>query len=135
MKRQLQRTWVKRRRTGQRTGQARRSARILCPAYRAWIRAKPCYICYLQVYGYFGAGEIGAVFGRQATRTEVAHIGERGLGQKCSDRQTMPLCNEHHQSGKDAHHGPIGRGFWAHHGLDRDAVIRQLNEAYERGGE
>lgn len=68
--------------------------------------------------------------------TEVAHVGERGLGQKCSDRETVPLCAEHHRTGPHAHH-VLGKNFWDCHGLDRDAIIAKLNEQYreETGNE
>lgn len=29
-------------------------------------------------------------------RVEVDHVGRRGLGQKSSDRETIPLCTKHH---------------------------------------
>lgn len=28
---------------------------------------------------------------------EAAHVGRRGMGQKCSDLETIPLCRIHHQ--------------------------------------
>ena len=67
----------------------------------------------------------------QTTPTEVAHVGRRGLSQKSSDRETIPLCARHHRTGKDAHH-VLGRKFWEHHGLDRDAIILELNTRYEQ---
>jgi predicted nucleic acid binding AN1-type Zn finger protein len=32
---------------------------------------------------------------------EAHHAGERGLGQKCSDRETIPLCAAHHRQWHD----------------------------------
>lgn len=67
--------------------------------------------------------------------SEAAHVGLRGLGSKCSDREAIPLCAEHHRIGPDSHHA-LGRYFWAHYGLDRDAIIKELNRLYdiERNG-
>jgi hypothetical protein len=64
------------------------------------------------------------------SRTEAAHVGVRGLGQKSSDRSAIPLCAEHHRLGRDSHHR-LGKRFWEHHGLDRDALIAELNRRYE----
>jgi len=65
----------------------------------------------------------------QHTRTEAAHVGDRGLGQKCSDRETIPLCAEHHTQGRDSYH-KLGKKFWEHHGLDRFELIARLNAMY-----
>lgn len=116
----------------------RRPVPVADPNYRAWIRRLPCRICYLEVYAWLQVDEIilfcSGLFSRQKSPTECAHVGDRGLSQKCHDRETMPLCREHHQTGKDAHH-VLGKGFCAHHGIERDQVVRQLNDAYERGVE
>jgi hypothetical protein len=82
--------------------------------YLAWIRTQPCIICPPW----------------KRSQIEAAHVGPRGVGQKCSDRQTVPLCLRHHQTGRDAHHR-LGRRFWEHHGLNRDAVIADLVTRYE----
>lgn len=44
-------------------------------------------------------------------QVEADHAGTRGLGQKCSDRQTIPLCSRHHRD----RHGLTGpfRGWSA----------------------
>jgi hypothetical protein len=86
------------------------------PAYLAWIRTLPCVVCL--------AGEIS-----QHSPTEAAHVGERGLRQKCSDRHTVPLCGEHHREGPYAQHR-IGARFWMFWGLDRDAIIADLQRRY-----
>lgn len=117
----------------------RRPVPVDDPAYRAWIKRLPCWICYMEVYAWLDLSDIivfcTSIWRRQKSPTEVAHVGVRGRGQKCADRETMPLCRAHHQTGKDAHHGPLGRGFFAHHGLSREVIIKRLNEAYERGVE
>ncbi len=80
-------------------------------AYLAWIRSLPCLLC--------GGGP-----------AEAAHLGTRAFGQKCSDRETGPLCAWDHRVGPHSHHA-LGRRFWEHHGLDRDTLIRTLNERYD----
>ena len=86
-----------------RTGPARRGT-VRDVAYLRWVRGLSCAICGL-------------------TRgIEAAHVGERGLGQKCSDRETLPLCAEHHRLGMDSHH-VLGRGFWTHWAISRILVI------------
>lgn len=103
--------------------------------YRAWIATLPCLVCFRDVYQSCRslASELPEIEndGRQRTKTECAHVGERGLGHKAPDRETVPLCGVHHRTGKDAHHGPLGRNWWDHHDLDRDAIVAALNTAYD----
>jgi len=68
---------------------------------------------------------------QQLTPTEAAHVGLRGLRQKCSDRETLPLCAEHHRTGPDSHH-VLGKRFWEHHGIDRDIWVAAYAEAQRR---
>lgn len=63
-------------------------------------------------------------------RTEAAHVGQRGLSQKCSDRETIPLCAFHHRTGPESHHR-LGKLFWKHHGLDRYELIRELQSQFD----
>lgn len=115
-------------------------------AYLGWIASLSCVVCDSLVF----CGECGHAqskprdpfcvacdadlrpFRQQFFRAqaEVAHVGDRGLMQKCSDRETIPLCAEHHRTGKDAHH-VLGKRFWAHHGLDRDALVAELQRRYD----
>lgn len=82
-------------------------------AYLAWIRTLPCVVCL--------AGQIS-----QRSPTKASHAGERGLAQKCSDREAVPLCGEHHRA-----QNRIGaQWFWAFWGLDRDAIIADLQRRY-----
>lgn len=96
------------------------------PAYLEWVRSLPCIICVgldtLQRVLLFGF--------KYSSRVESAHVGLRGLGQKCSDRDTIPLCAEHHRTGEHAHH-VLGKRFWAHHRIDRDALVAELNKQYD----
>jgi hypothetical protein len=61
--------------------------------------------------------------------SEAAHVGQRGIAQKCSDLETIPLCAEHHTAGKDSHH-VLGKRFWAHHGIDRAELLAKLQRMY-----
>lgn len=88
------------------------------PEYLAWIRMQWCIIC-----EYVTGSEAGT------RHVEAAHVGRRGLGQKCSDNETVPLCVRHHRTGKDSHH-VLGKNFWKHHGLDRDQMVRRLINLY-----
>lgn len=83
--------------------------------YLAWIRMQPCAVC-----GVFRLGLI-----------QAAHVGFRGAGQKCSDREAIPLCRKHHERGELESHHTLGKRFWLHFGLEREQLIRGYNEAYE----
>lgn len=66
----------------------------------------------------------------QCGKTEVAHVGIRGLGQKCKDRDAMPLGSGHHRTGKDAAH-VLGKKFWGYHGIDREEALEMLRRIYK----
>ena len=76
------------------------------PKYRAWIRTLPCAVC-------------GTRRGIQC-----AHTGDHGLGQKASDRRSIPLCVRCHED-----YGRVGRRqFETMHELDIEVLILRLNE-------
>jgi len=85
------------------------------PKYLDWIREKPCLICERQ---------------DTPSTAEAAHVGERGLSQKCPDSEAIPLCVFHHREGPHAHH-KLGKRFWVLYGIDKDAIIARLNAEYE----
>jgi hypothetical protein len=93
-----------------------RANRNDAPDYLNFIRAFPCVICALLRRIQFG-------------RTEAAHVGQRGLGQKCSDFEAIPLCACHHRTGEFAHH-VLGKLFWVKWKLDRYETIRKYQEQY-----
>ena len=76
------------------------------PEYLKFIRSLPCCVCF-------------------RTRTiETAHVGRRGMGQKSSDRETIPLCSLHH---REQHR--IGlRQFSRDYELNIPQLLAQLNE-------
>ena len=105
---------------------------VVDPKYRAFVRTFPCVACFGGLMADEDFGPLEAVL--QGSRTECAHVGLRGLSQRCSDRETLPLCRaEHHQHGPESHH-KLGKRFWAFHGLDRPALIAEANQRYITDG-
>jgi len=98
------------------------------PKYLAWIRTLPCVCC-------DPPGVLAELFpGRgipDQYPTEVAHVGDRGLGQKCSDLQTIPLCAYHHRTGPESHHR-LGNRFWSKWGINKEELIANLNQRYQQ---
>ena len=87
-------------------------------AYLAWLHGTACSIP-SRMYP-------GSCCG---TPIEAAHFGPRGLSQKVPDRQAVPLCKAHHEQ---LHRlGP--KKFWLLHGLDPEAIIKELNDRYDAG--
>jgi len=89
----------------------RRERGLEDPKYLKFIRSLPCAIC-------------------GACLVEAAHVGVRGFGIRCSDRETIPLCPGHHRTRRDAHH-VLGKQFWEYHGVDRWELIQRYNSAYD----
>ncbi len=108
----ITRTAIRRKRPGK-----PRRGRLQDSDYLEWIREQPCVLC----RKYDTQKQMGI--------TEAAHVGERGLGQKCSDRETIPLCGYDHREGSNSHH-KLGKQFWKVHGLDRNKLIAKYQEAY-----
>ncbi len=98
------------------------------PAYLKWLHTLACICCSL--------GElrprdpIGFWKWTGWDRIEAAHVGVRGMSQKCPDREAIPLCSTHHRLGRDAAHR-LGKKFWEHHGIDPKRLIADLNQRYE----
>ena len=101
----------------------RRKGRKRDQEYMEFVRGLPCAVCSLFT------SDIRWGLGIYAT--ECAHVGERGLGQKSSDRETIPLCATHHRTGPESHH-VLGKRFWDVHGINRDEVIAELQKRYEQ---
>ena len=104
----------------ERQKQARISGRkpVRDPGYLDFIRSRACLLC----------SKIG--YPEQGSPTEAAHVGDRGLRQKCSDRKTLPLCAHHHRTGKFSHHN-LQKQFWSVWNLNRDELIEWYNALYE----
>lgn len=75
------------------------------PAYLKWLHDQPCIVCEIRKE-------------RQRSRTEAAHVGPRGLSQKCPDAEAIPLCRAHHE---EQHR--LGKRFWEAANIERFAVI------------
>ena len=91
-----------------------RTPRDRDPAYLAWIRTQPC-----------------ATPDCRAGFVEAAHTGDRALGRKANDRNCIPLCLFHHQTGPQSYHRLGRRRFEAVHKLDINALVRELNAWYD----
>jgi len=86
-------------------------------AYWKWLGTQPCCVCAMKGLS-------------QKSPTEVAHVGVRGIGQKCNGWDVLPFCGvEHHREGKESHH-KLGKRFWVVHRLERFEMIRRYQEAY-----
>jgi hypothetical protein len=81
-------------------------------AYWDWIRQQPCVVCGVRRF------------------IQAAHVGLRGLGQKCNGWEVLPLCKIHHDRGFPLSHHVLGKRFWLVHRLDRYALISALKQRY-----
>lgn len=79
--------------------------------YMRWIKTLPCAVC----------GRMGS---------EAAHTGPRGLGTKSPDESGIPLCAEHHRTGRDAIHVLGPRQFEDVHGFKVVDLVKRLNEVW-----
>jgi hypothetical protein len=85
--------------------------------YWEWIRQQPCCVCV----------SLGM---KQRSKTEVSHVGARGLGQKCVGQEVLPLCAYgHHREGILSHH-KLSKRFWIVHGLNRFQLLLDFQERY-----
>lgn len=87
------------------------SRRKRYPIFMAWIKTQPCMCC-------------GARRG-----IEAAHCGPRAFGQKCDDRETLPLCKDDHTEGNHSHH-KAGKNFWTFWDIDRDAMFKKYQAMF-----
>lgn len=102
-------------------------------AYVAWVKTLPCCVCVKEGPEYQRHGISGGLYEGcvQTSPTEAHHAGDHAYGRRAPDRTAIPLCgHEHHREGSDSAH-VLGKHFWAHHGIDRDALIARLNQEYE----
>lgn len=128
-------SWLKRQNEVKKVPKARKPRKPPVPKwvlnYWEWVGAQPCVVCRKErdsVIECFGGEAKGNI---QCSPTEVAHVGVRGLRQKCDPREVLPLCGVlHHRLGPYSHHR-LGKRFWEFHGLDREALLRQYQERYE----
>ena len=69
----------------------RRSSRVHDTDYMLRVKGLSCVARELGLDTGFPCGGV----------VEADHAGRRGLGQKCSDLETIPLCTEHHRQRTD----------------------------------
>ncbi len=93
------------------------------PAYLDFIRTLPCAVCVRLAEALGG-------YKPQPSPTEAAHVGIRGLRQKCSDREAIPLCGWHHRESPASHHR-LGKLFWVFQQLDREKLVLGYRMAFE----
>lgn len=88
--------------------------------YLGWIQTYPSCLmkCHFIVTTYISlcAGQIVA-----------HHVSTGGMGTKCSDYETVPLCNEHHRE----IHDKGKRIFQAKYGIDLKEEAERLRREYE----
>jgi hypothetical protein len=90
-------------------------------AYLAWLRLQTCIVA--QFSGELLRTDCGGQY------CEAAHMGDRGLRQKASDHDAVPLCANHHRIRPDAHHR-LGKTFAAYFALDIPAIQAALRKQY-----
>jgi hypothetical protein len=111
-------------------------------SYFEWLSSWPCYVC-LSRYCAQNSMSIAEVLPEARTiaarwttrscgRTEVAHVGIRGLSQKCEDTEVMPLGLKHHQRGPEAHHVHAKGWFERVVGEEPERVFVTLQTLYKR---
>lgn len=116
-------------------------------AYRAWLRLWPCFLCFkrhceMNDIPFWQAAEIPEareLFYREFSLafcgiTQACHVGSKGTGQLCPEREIMPLGFRHHMHPtaggfKDSHHAGT-RTFWTKHDLSRPHVLEFLRHLY-----
>lgn len=90
--------------------------------YLNWLRTQSCAISECESPTRFRFEDV----------VEAAHVGAiRGLGQKCSDREAIPLCAYHHRIGAVSQHS-LQKEFWLYWQMDREETIEMYNQLYEQ---
>jgi hypothetical protein len=83
------------------------------PKYLAFLRKLPCIVC----------GSYRFI--------EAAHFGARGLGQKASDHDALPLCVNCHRIGPKSYHVLGARRFLEYRKLDPKPYQEKILEFYK----
>jgi hypothetical protein len=84
------------------------------PKFLAFIRGFPCVVC------------------AETRQIQACHFGLHGISQKASDEDALPLCLEHHQTGKNSYHrlGPVQ--FALMHDLDVPSLQGMFQTWWEK---
>ena len=87
-------------------------------AYLAWVASQTCVVCDSQHCPQF-------------SRSYAHHAGQRAFARKADDKTAIPLCWKHHDRGSSQSIHTLGKRFWTVYGLDRNAVIAELQARYD----
>lgn len=90
------------------------------------------YFEFLHSLGYCAIAVYSSAMNLTACRGpfEVAHVGDRGLGQKGDHRESLLICRGHHQENRDSVHR-MQAAFWPHHGLDWARLVARFQHLFE----
>ncbi len=80
----MRRTSIKRTRMKPGKRKTKYASRVRDVEFMLFVKSLPCLLAGLE-----GAGPCSSV-------VEADHAGDRGIGQKCPDNETIPLCSDHH---------------------------------------
>ena len=83
-------------------------------AYLGWIRTLTCVAC------------------QREGRSEAAHTGDHGLGQKAPDTDAIPLCAACHRTGQQAYHRLGRAAFERAWGVECAREVARLSGEWER---
>ncbi len=85
----------------QRRETPRKSGRVRSLEYMTAVAGLGCCADLAAKVRLRGSPLLGSVVVICLGRVEVDHAGRRGMGQKCSDFETIPLCSKHHRERTD----------------------------------
>ena len=102
--------------------------------FKTFVRKLPCVACYPNTWydlinGHTSVDEIMVSF----SMSEAAHIGRtgKGIAHKGSDRETAPICTNHHtQNGKALHRIGLEK-FQKFHKIDLQTICKFINVEYD----
>lgn len=113
-----------------------RRGRVCDEKYLAFIRELPCVVCvgferFLRLLnGTHTWGDVAYAMEHPSySPIEAAHSGPHGISQKADDDTALPLCCQHHRTGRDSYH-VIGRRFFEHHWIDRGRLLTELRNRF-----
>lgn len=94
------------------------------PKFLAFTRTKPCVLI-----GKTWTGPLGTISFPHicSGKTEAAHTGRRGYGQKAADETALPMCVSAHRTGRCHHHQ--NRDFFDRWGINRKVLVESNQSA------
>lgn len=98
--------------------------------YLTFLKFIPCLACYPKSWRENPSGMSHARFGY----SDPAHIGGmrsgKGMSQKGSDLEAVPLCRQHHNERDHVLTAERGAAFLSKYGIDKDEVLAALHSAF-----